>query len=40
VDKVFAILLLCSVLGIALFGTINLLSKLALRNWHASEGER
>lgn len=40
VDKVFAVLLLSSVLGIVLFGAINLLSRLTLRHWHASEGER
>lgn len=40
VDKVFAVLLLSSILGIVLFGSINLISKLSLRNWHASEGER
>jgi NitT/TauT family transport system permease protein len=40
VEKVFAVLLLSSVLGIALFGGINLLSRLSLRHWHASEGER
>lgn len=39
VDKVFAVLLLSSVLGIALFSIINLASRLALRHWHASEGE-
>jgi NitT/TauT family transport system permease protein len=37
VDKVFAGLLLASLLGIALFMAINLLSRLALRHWHASE---
>jgi len=36
-DKVFAAVLLASVLGLALFGFINLLSRLALRRWHASE---
>jgi len=40
VDKVFAVLLLSSILGIVLFGGINLISKLSLRHWHASEGER
>ena len=37
VDKVFAGLLLASLLGIALFMVINLISRLALRHWHASE---
>jgi len=36
-DKVFAAVLLASVLGLALFGIINLISGLALRRWHASE---
>lgn len=35
-DKVFAAVLLASVLGLALFGFINLLSRLLLRRWHAS----
>ena len=37
VDKVFAGLLLASLLGIALFMVINLISRLALRHWHGSE---
>jgi NitT/TauT family transport system permease protein len=37
VDRVFAAVLLASVLGLALFGLINLVSKLTLRRWHASE---
>ena len=37
VDKVFAAVLLASVLGLALFGAINLVSALTLRRWHASE---
>lgn len=37
VDKVFAAVLLASVLGLALFGLINLISALTLRHWHASE---
>jgi NitT/TauT family transport system permease protein len=37
IDKVFAAVLLASVLGLALFGLINLISHLALRRWHASE---
>lgn len=38
VDKVFAGLLLASLLGIVLFTAINIISSLALRHWHASEG--
>jgi NitT/TauT family transport system permease protein len=37
VDKVFAVLLIASGLGIALFGAVNLVSRLTLRHWHASE---
>lgn len=37
VDKVFAAVLLASVLGLALFGLINLISNHTLRRWHASE---
>jgi NitT/TauT family transport system permease protein len=37
VDKVFAAVLLASVLGLALFGIVNLISFLTLRRWHASE---
>jgi len=37
VDKVFAAVLLASVLGLALFGVINLMSALMLQRWHASE---
>ena len=36
-DKVFAAVLLASVLGLALFGLINIVSSLVLRRWHASE---
>ena len=36
-DKVFAAVLLASVLGLVLFGVVNLLSWVVLRNWHASE---
>lgn len=36
-DKVFAAVLLASVLGLALFGLINLVSWLVLRRWHVSE---
>jgi NitT/TauT family transport system permease protein len=37
IDKVFAAVLLASILGLALFGSINLMSHLTLRRWHASE---
>ncbi len=37
IDLVFAAVLLASVLGLALFGFINLMSALTLRRWHASE---
>lgn len=36
-DKVFAAVLLASVLGLGLFGLINLISAVTLRHWHASE---
>ena len=36
-DKVFAAVLLASVLGLALFGLVSLMSWLVLRRWHASE---
>src|SRR5580698_8567288 len=36
-DKVFAAVLLASLLGLALFGFINILSRVVLRRWHASE---
>jgi NitT/TauT family transport system permease protein len=36
-DKVFAAVLLASLLGLALFGLINLISAITLRRWHASE---
>ena len=36
-DKVFAAVLLASLLGLALFGFINLVSALVLRRWHVSE---
>ena len=39
VDKVFAGLLLASLLGIVLFIAINVISGFALRHWHASESE-
>jgi NitT/TauT family transport system permease protein len=37
VDKTFAALILAAGLGIALFASINVGSRLALRHWHASE---
>ena len=37
VDKIFAGLLLASGLGVVLFGLVNLVSRLTLRHWHASE---
>ena len=39
VDKVFAGLLLASLLGIVLFTLVNLISRLSLRRWHASEAK-
>jgi NitT/TauT family transport system permease protein len=36
-DRVFAAVLLASLLGLTLFGVISLVSYLALRNWHPSE---
>ena len=36
-DKVFAAVLLASLLGLGLFGLVNLISALTLRHWHASE---
>jgi NitT/TauT family transport system permease protein len=36
-DKVFAAVLLASVLGLTLFGVINIVSRLVLRRWHVSE---
>jgi NitT/TauT family transport system permease protein len=35
IDKVFAVLILASALGIALFGLVNLASRLTLRKHHA-----
>ncbi len=37
IEKVFATLLVASLLGIALFAAINLVSYRLLRHWHASE---
>lgn len=39
-DRVFAAVALASLLGLALFGSINLASYLTLRRWHASEQGR
>jgi NitT/TauT family transport system permease protein len=39
IDKIFAALILAAGLGIALFAAINLVSRVALRHWHASENE-
>ena len=36
-DLAFAAVLLASLLGLTMFGTVNLASHLALRRWHASE---
>lgn len=36
-EKVFAAVLLASLLGLALFGAINVVSRLVLRQWHVSE---
>lgn len=36
-DRVFAAVVLASLLGLALFAGINLLSRVLLRHWHASE---
>ena len=37
IDKVFAAVLLASLLGLALFAAVNLASAVMLRRWHASE---
>jgi NitT/TauT family transport system permease protein len=37
VDKIFAVLILAALLGVALTAAVNLLSRLLLRHWHASE---
>lgn len=36
-DKVFAAVLLASALGLAIFGAINVISRVLLRRWHVSE---
>ncbi len=38
-DRVFAAVLLASLLGLAMFAAVNLASRLLLRRWHASERE-
>lgn len=38
-DKIFAAVLLASLLGLAMFAAVNLLSRVILRRWHASEQE-
>lgn len=38
-DKIFAAVLLASLLGLAMFAVVNLLSWLILRRWHVSEQE-
>ncbi len=35
-DRVFAAVLLASALGLAMFGTVNLVGRTVLANWHAS----
>lgn len=35
-DRVFAAVLLASALGLAMFGAVSLVRRLALKNWHAS----
>jgi NitT/TauT family transport system permease protein len=39
VDRIFAVLLLASGLGIALFGAVELVSRRTLRHWYAAERE-
>ena len=39
IARVFAVLLIASALGITLFGVVNLISRVTLRKWHASEKE-
>jgi NitT/TauT family transport system permease protein len=39
-DLVFAAIGYASLLGLALFGAVGLVSRLALRHWHASEANR
>jgi NitT/TauT family transport system permease protein len=38
-DRVFAAVLLASALGLVMLGTVNLVARLALKNWHASVRE-
>lgn len=35
-DRVFAAVLLASALGLVMFGTVNLVRRMVLKNWHAS----
>lgn len=37
INKVFATLLVASLFGMSLFGAVNLVSRILLRHWHASE---
>jgi NitT/TauT family transport system permease protein len=37
IDQVFAAVLLASILGLVFFWSINILSRILLKNWHASE---
>jgi NitT/TauT family transport system permease protein len=39
-DRVFAAVLLASALGLVMFGTVNVVARMALKNWHASARER
>jgi NitT/TauT family transport system permease protein len=39
-DLVFAAVAYASLLGLALFGVVGSASRMALRHWHASEGNR
>jgi NitT/TauT family transport system permease protein len=38
-DRVFAAVLLASALGLVMLGTVNLVARMALKNWHASVRE-
>ena len=38
-DRVFAAVLLASLLGLAFFAAVNIVAALTLRRWHASEGD-
>ncbi len=39
VDKVFAAVLLASLLGLVFFGAISMMSRILLKNWHVSENQ-